>query len=139
MKKLLFILSFVLLFSFSACSNVEDSTTNVNTVENVDSLPVDVQEKQVFTLSAKSFAYVMDGVESPDLKVKLGDTVRIDLSVTDGFHDFVIDEFSAATDRINAGESTFVEFVADKAGTFEYYCSIGAHRAAGMFGKFIVE
>ncbi len=34
---------------------------------------------------------------------------------------------------------TFVEFTADKKGTFEYYCSVGEHRVNGMKGKFIVE
>jgi plastocyanin len=29
--------------------------------------------------------------------------------------------------------------VADKKGTFEYYCSVGQHRALGMKGKLVVE
>ena len=34
---------------------------------------------------------------------------------------------------------TFVEFTVDKTGTFEYYCSVGQHRANGMVGNLIVE
>jgi nitrite reductase (NO-forming) len=40
---------------------------------------------------------------------------------------------------VNGGETTSVEFVADKTGTFEYYCSVGAHRAMGMTGSLVVE
>src|SRR3990167_9256749 len=39
----------------------------------------------------------------------------------------------------NTGQSASVEFTADKAGGFEYYCSVGTHRAMGMVGAFIVE
>ena len=50
-----------------------------------------------------------------------------------------IDEFNAATERVSAGATTTVEFIADKKGTFEYYCTVGQHRANGMKGKFVVE
>jgi nitrite reductase (NO-forming) len=71
--------------------------------------------------------------------VKLGETVRINLTNEQGFHDWVIDEFNARTKQINAGQTDTVEFVADKVGTFEYYCSVGNHRQMGMIGKLIVE
>jgi len=32
-----------------------------------------------------------------------------------------------------------VTFVADKAGEYEFYCSVGQHRANGMVGKLIVK
>ena len=56
-------------------------------------------------------------------------------------HDWVIDEFSARAKQIQAGETDTVEFVANKKGTFEYYCSVGNgfHRQQGMVGKLIVE
>ena len=54
-------------------------------------------------------------------------------------HDFMIDEFEVATNQIGDGEEEEMEFVADKIGTFEYYCSVGNHRAQGMKGKLIVE
>jgi len=40
---------------------------------------------------------------------------------------------------VTPGTPTSVTFVADKTGTFEYYCSVGNHRAQGMVGKLIVE
>src|SRR3990167_2264983 len=56
-----------------------------------------------------------------------------------GTHDLKIDEFNAATRTLNAGETQTISFVADKVGTFEYYCSVGNHRAMGMVGSFIVR
>ena len=94
---------------------------------------------KTIALEGKSFMYLLDGQENPEIRVKQGDTVKIDLTVTDGFHDWVVDEFNAKTERVQGPGSTSVEFVADKIGTFEYYCSVGDHRAKGMVGKFIVE
>jgi len=74
-----------------------------------------------------------------EIRVKKGDRVRINFTSTDGFHDWVVDEFNAVTTRVSTGDSTFVEFVADTAGTFEYYCSVGNHRSLGMKGSLIVE
>ena len=81
----------------------------------------------------------MDGQESPELRVKQGDTVRIEFTSTGGFHDWTVDEFNAATDRVNTGATATVEFVAGEKGTFEYYCSVGNHRAGGMKGNLVVE
>ena len=95
---------------------------------------------KTFVLTGKNFRFVMNGVENPDIKVKQGDKVKIEFSSTQGFHDWTLDEFNAATKQVmDTDGSTIVEFVADKKGTFEYYCSVGSHRANGMKGDFIVE
>lgn len=73
------------------------------------------------------------------ITVKKGDTVRITFKSQGPLHNFVIDEFGVATGELGEEEEEEVEFVADKAGTFEYYCSIGNHRAQGMKGKLVVE
>lgn len=74
-----------------------------------------------------------------EIRVKKGDTVKIVFKNTGGFHDWVVDEFSAKTKALKAPEEETITFVADKAGTFEYYCSIGSHRQMGMKGNLIVE
>lgn len=74
-----------------------------------------------------------------EIKVKKGETVTVKFTNKEGMHDFVVDEFNAKTKQIKAGETETISFVADKAGTFEYYCSVGEHRAKGMVGKLIVE
>jgi nitrite reductase (NO-forming) len=72
------------------------------------------------------------------IEVKKGDTVEIVFKNTEGFHDFVIDEFNAKTSQIQAGKTETVTFVADKTGSFEYYCSVGTHRQMGMKGTLVV-
>lgn len=74
-----------------------------------------------------------------EIRVKKGDKVKIQFKNMEGFHDWVIDEFNARTKQLPAGQSEIIEFIADKTGTFEYYCSVGQHRANGMVGKLIVE
>lgn len=74
-----------------------------------------------------------------EMRVKKGDTVRVTFKNAQGTHDFVIDEFDVKTNQIGEGEEEEVEFIADKAGTFEYYCSVANHRAQGMVGKLVVE
>lgn len=74
-----------------------------------------------------------------EIKVKKGQTLKVVFKNMQGMHDFVVDEFSAKTKVIKAGESETVELVADKTGTFEYYCSVGNHRSQGMKGNLIVE
>ncbi|PIT92588.1 MAG: hypothetical protein COU08_01165 [Candidatus Harrisonbacteria bacterium CG10_big_fil_rev_8_21_14_0_10_42_17] len=91
-------------------------------------------EQQTITLTGKSFEF-----SQKEIRVKKGDKVTINFSSTDGFHDWVVDEFDAATDRVQTGENTSITFTADKTGTFEYYCSVGNHRAQGMVGTLIVK
>ncbi|MEK7560363.1 MAG: plastocyanin/azurin family copper-binding protein [Patescibacteria group bacterium] len=96
----------------------------------------DVEEPPVetFHVTAKNFSFSL-----AEIRVRKGSRVKINLNVAEGFHDLVLDEFNARTMRGGEGTHTSVEFVADKAGTFEYYCSVGNHRQMGMVGKLIVE
>ena len=92
-----------------------------------------------FNLNGYNYAFSMDGVEAQTLTVNNGDFVRVELTSTNGFHDWVVDEFNAATERVQTGQTTYIEFVADQTGTFEYYCSVGQHRANGMWGNLVVQ
>jgi plastocyanin len=87
-----------------------------------------------FTVTGSSFAF------SPKtITVNKGDTVKINFVNSVGFHDWVLDAFNVRTPQINAGQSASVTFVADKTGTFEYYCSVGTHRQMGMVGTLTVK
>ncbi len=88
----------------------------------------------VFTMTGKNFEF-----STKEMKVKKGDKVTVNFESSSGFHDWVVDEFKAATKQVNPGTKTSITFVADKTGTFEYYCSVGKHRQSGMVGKLIVE
>lgn len=92
-------------------------------------------ETKTFTVTADNFAY-----DVKEMRVKKGDKVRVVFKNAEGFHDWMIDEFAGAkTAKHQAGGEETVEFIADKTGTFEYYCSVGSHRAMGMKGNLIVE
>lgn len=109
--------------------------SNEEIIEGAEEVVPEAESTEhVFTLDSFNFGY-----SETELRVKAGDTVTINLTNSEGFHDWVVDEFDAATDRIQAGGNTSVTFVADEAGVFEYYCSVGSHRAAGMVGNLIVE
>jgi cytochrome c oxidase subunit 2 len=93
-----------------------------------------VSNKKTFDLSGSNFQF-----DVKEIRVKKGDAVTINFSAAEGFHDWVVDEFKAATSQVRPGTPTSVTFVADKTGTFAYYCSVGSHRSQGMVGKLIVE
>lgn len=86
-----------------------------------------------FTVTGTNFKFVPES-----LTVKKGDTVRLTFKNTDGFHDLKIDEFKVATKQFKSPGEETVEFIADKTGTFEYYCSVGKHKDMGMKGTLTV-
>ncbi len=91
--------------------------------------------------SVKEITVTNDGFDfiPREIRVNLGDRIRLTYENGGGFHDWVLDEFDAATSQFSGGQSETIEFEADEAGTFEFYCSVGNHRAQGMWGNFIVE
>ena len=89
-------------------------------------------------LTASGYEFFLDGQSNPELSVQEGQRVRIELTVEGGTHDWVLPEFDAATSVVGRGTTTIVEFTADEAGSFAYYCSVGNHRARGMEGSFVV-
>lgn len=107
--------------------------SNTPTASTDTALSVDPNAK-VFEVTGKNFSF-----STSEIRVKKGDTVVINFESTDGFHDWVLDEFNARTSKVQPGTPTSVTFVAEEAGTFEYYCSVGNHRQQGMVGTLIVE
>ena len=113
----------------------EDATIPVDDVSEDETESVsDVEADHVFAVEAIGREFIIDGVSNPELTVAVGDTVRIEFAVTGGTHDFVIDELGVATEVMSVGGTEVVEFVASEVGSFEYYCSVGNHRAEGMVG-----
>lgn len=107
--------------------NNQDTPTNGGQTSNETSA-------KSFTVTATNFSF-----DIKEIKVSKGDAITITLNNTEGFHDWNIDEFNARTQKLNQGASETITFIADKTGTFEYYCSIGSHRAMGMKGSLVVE
>lgn len=74
-----------------------------------------------------------------EMRVNEGDTVKVVFVNIDGTHDWKLDGYNIGTKVLQAGEQETVEFVANKPGSFEYFCSVGNHRAMGMKGTLVVE
>ncbi|MCF7815781.1 MAG: cupredoxin domain-containing protein [Candidatus Pacebacteria bacterium] len=91
-------------------------------------------QTKVFEVAGENFSFNLK-----EIHVTKGDVVTINFISTEGFHDWVLDEFSARTEKVQTGNSSKVTFVADEVGTFEYYCSVGSHRASGMVGTLVVK
>lgn len=87
-----------------------------------------------YTVHSSNFKYL-----PANLTAKKGQTVRITFVNDAGTHDWNLDDFNAHTKQIGAGKTETIEFVASKAGSFEYYCSVGNHRAMGMVGTLTVS
>ena len=73
------------------------------------------------------------------ITVKKGETVKIVMHSVSMMHDFNIDELNVRMPIVKNGDTGTVEFIADKVGTFEYYCSVGQHRANGQVGKITIN
>jgi len=106
-----------------------------NTLVGGDAVATPVEEG-LFSATVLAGAFYYDIEE---IRVKEGDTVRLTLRSVEGSHNLALDEFGIESEVVSAGEETIIEFVADKAGTYEYYCSVGSHRELGQVGTLIVE
>lgn len=89
---------------------------------------------RVFNIIAKQFEFI-----PATIRVKQGNKVILNIASADVEHGFAIDEYNI-NKTIPAGESVSIEFIADKAGKFDFYCSVycGAGHS-NMRGRFIVE
>lgn len=73
------------------------------------------------------------------LIVKEGDTVKIIVINDGGTHNLFVEEYNERTEVVSSGNTKVLEFVADKAGTFNIWCEVGSHRSLGMEGTLIVQ
>lgn len=128
----------------TAADDVEDESSDESPTELEDET-VDTEPEDDATESTDTTEHVFDvsgfnyGFSEEEMRVQAGDTVTINFTSSEGLHDWVLDEFDAATGKVGAGQSDSITFVASETGTFEYYCSVGQHRQHGMVGTLIVE
>lgn len=100
-------------------------------------------EDSVKEFVIQSFTEVVDEKYYPqyslkEISVKKGDLVRIKITNIRGTHDFNIDEFNIHAET-PLNEEIILEFRADKAGNFEYYCSKPGHKQNGHWGTLKVQ
>ncbi len=107
------------------------------------------QADQVFSLRTGladgRLAYIgvggaIDGVVNPELAVKAGERVRIELHNGDGVtHDLALPDLGRHTPLVMGKESvTALTFTAGASGVYTYLCSVSGHRQAGMEGRLLV-
>jgi cytochrome c oxidase subunit 2 len=73
---------------------------------------------KIFRINAANFAFTPNVIE-----VNKGDTVRIIAVSSDGNHGITIPDFGVSMDLPQGQEAT-AEFVADKKGTFRFFCNV---------------
>ncbi len=73
------------------------------------------------------------------IEVNKGDKVELHLQSKEGTHGLVILEFEVS-ETLNPGEDVHVEFIADKLGTFNFFCSVPCGKGHGaMRGLLVVK
>ena len=86
-----------------------------------------------FTMTAKKYEF-----DPSAITVKKGEKVRLIITATDRDHGIKIEGYDI-NQELKKGDPTTIEFTADKAGTFEFKCSVYCgmgHRK--MKGKLVV-
>jgi len=128
--------------------NPNDPASNETSVPQATPKPISVEFTLQTAVKDGRILYIgvgggIDGIENPDLQVRVGDIVRVMLTNGDGMqHDLFLPDFDAQTPYVmGKGDQAEVIFeVKDKpAGAFVYYCTVPGHRQAGQEGKLIVS
>jgi heme/copper-type cytochrome/quinol oxidase subunit 2 len=86
--------------------------------------PLEARAKHEFQISARKYTYRVAGVDRPEIHVHDGDVVRVTFSAEDIPHSFTVDEPYRISKRAEPGKPVTFEFLADKPGTFEFYCNL---------------
>jgi heme/copper-type cytochrome/quinol oxidase subunit 2 len=83
------------------------------------------QAKREFNVSARKYAFTVEGQATPRIVVQLNDLVRITFRAEDIPHSFTIDDYKIAK-RAEPGTPVTFEFRADKASDspFVFYCNL---------------
>ncbi|MCP1374734.1 copper-containing nitrite reductase [Dyella lutea] len=122
-------------FAHATTSNLQSPAEYTPTV--TFTLKTDVG---AFGMGFRGVGGAIDGQLNPTLKVPAGAIVQINLIDGDGsMHNLRLPDFNVlSNDVVGKDASTAVVFRADHDGSFDYFCNIPGHRAAGMDGKLVV-
>jgi uncharacterized cupredoxin-like copper-binding protein len=89
---------------------------------------------ETITLTTENFKF-----GPPELRVKAGETVTLNLANSDLLpHSFDVDEFAVHVSMPGHDQVQAV-FTPTKPGDYPFYCGIPGHQEAGMVGTLIVE
>lgn len=97
------------------------------------------QAKREFDVAARKFRFTVSGTDAQEIRVTQDDLVKITLSAGDVPHSFTLPDYRIQK-RVEPGRDVVFEFRAEKAGRFEFFCSLtnDSCRERGMVGALIV-
>jgi cytochrome c oxidase subunit 2 len=122
-KHLLFLaiatLTLVLMLSACGKSNTNNASntnnpSNTNNASNTTPPPVSGGQTKEITVTATNFAF-----DPQAIQLNVGDTVKLTLKNVNGNHGFALPDFN-----VNLKNGETATFTVNKAGTFDYNCSI---------------
>ena len=124
------VICIVLFVLLAGCTSQPKSATGAVTVSAVQ------WNGQVKEFNVRAFQF---GYDPGVLEVSLGDKVRITAYSSDVPHGLAISQFDVNM-RLLGKSPVTAEFIADKAGTFTFYCNIPCgYGHGGMQGTLIVK
>jgi cytochrome c oxidase subunit 2 len=98
------------------------------------------QAKRDIAVTAVKYQFKVSGSNRAEIQVAQDDLVRITLTAEDIPHSFTLPEYRIQK-RVEPGREVTFEFRAEKAGRFEFHCSLTNDncRERGMVGVLIVS
>lgn len=130
----------LLLFVIAGCTKSAEikTTTTQNaiteTVSGASENKQSSQEVKEFKLTAKQFEFLPDRIE-----VNKGDKVRLLITSIDVEHGISIPEYDII-EKLPKNKEVQIDFVADKQGTFRFFCSVFCgHGHGDMNGELVVK
>ena len=123
MKKIIILLGILSLF-IVACKPTADPSPTFE----------DFVADRIINIEAFSF-----GFNPNQITVEKGEKITLIVeNIESKIHTFTLSEFGIDK-RLNNLQTVTIDFIADKSGTFEFFCTIPFHRPAGMEGELNVN
>lgn len=100
----------------------------------INAYVIKAEQIKSITVTAKQWSF-----EPNPIVVKKGDYVKLEITSVDVSHGFVLPDFNI-DEMLQPGKKVIVEFLADKTGTFSFFCSVlcgGGH--SDMRGQLIIK
>lgn len=137
---LLSIVALAAMLALSACGNNNNSNNSSSSPAASSPAASAPASSETAAAGGQTVEVTVDATnwkfDVTEIKAKVGDTLKLTVSSSDGNHGIGIDDLGDL--KIKKGET--VEIKLDKAGTFEYHCNIMCGQGHdNMSGNIIVE
>lgn len=118
----------------SGATSADPQTQPVELPDSAGFAEPSSSEVKSFSMTAKQWEFVPNTIT-----VNEGDRVRLSIASTDVSHGFALMQFGVNV-KLEPGETQTVEFVADKKGTYTYFCNVFCGHSHGqMKGTLVVQ